>query len=188
VFRGKFVLSTLLNTPPPMAPADVPTLDESNKAAESVPKTVREQLEQHRKNPSCAPCHRLIDPPGFALENFNSVGQWRAIDADGKPIDAAGVLADGAKVDGPAALREAILSRPEAFATTVAERLMTYALGRGVEPSDMPVVRSIVKKAALNEYRLESIVMGIVESKPFQMRTRLQPADPANRVAQVREQ
>jgi hypothetical protein len=163
----------------------VPTLEESNKDA--APKTVREQLERHRNNPVCASCHRIIDPAGFALEKFNSVGQWREVTETGAAIDTGGVLADGAKVDGPIALRNAILSRPEAFTTVLTERLMTYALGRGVEPSDMPVVRSIVKKSAPNNYRLESIVQSIVESAPFQMRTRLEPAEPTTRVAQSQE-
>ncbi len=185
VFRGKFVLTTFLNTPPPPPLPNVPTLEESNKDA--APKTVREQLERHRNNPVCASCHRIIDPAGFALEKFNSVGQWREVTETGAAIDTGGVLADGSKVDGPIALRNAILSRPEAFATVLTERLMTYALGRGVEPSDMPVVRSIVKKSAPNNYRLESIVQSIVESAPFQMRTRLEPAEPTTRVAQSLE-
>ena len=185
VFRGKFVLTTFLNTPPPPPLPNVPTLEESNKDA--APKTVREQLERHRNNPVCASCHRIIDPAGFALEKFNSVGQWREVTETGAAIDTGGVLADGAKVDGPIALRNAILSRPEAFATVLTERLMTYALGRGVEPSDMPVVRSIVKKSAPNNYRLESIVQSIVESAPFQMRTRLESAEPTSRVAQSLE-
>ncbi len=176
VFRGKYVLSTFLNTPPPPPPPNVPTLDESNKEASTVPKTVRAQLELHRKNQPCAGCHRVIDPAGFALENFNSVGQWRDKDLDGAPLDVAGTLADGSQVNGPVALREAILSRPDAFVTVVTERMLTYALGRGLEPSDMPVVRRIVKKAAQNDYRLSSIVMGIVESAPFQMRTKLEAA------------
>jgi hypothetical protein len=174
VFRGKYVLSTFLNTPPPPAPPNVPTLEESIKEASTVPKTVRAQLELHRTNQPCAGCHRVIDPPGFALENFNSVGQWRATDADGAPLDATGTLADGSQVNGPVALREAILSRPDAFVTVVTEKMLTYALGRGLEPSDMPVVRRIVKKAAQNDYRLSSVVMGIVESAPFQMRTKLE--------------
>ena len=187
VFRGKFILNTFLNTPPPPPPPNVPSLEESNKsAATAAPKTVRAQLELHRKNPVCASCHRIIDPVGFALENFNSVGQWRDTGADGAPIDAAGVLADGSKVDGPAALREVILSRPEAFVTTLTERMLIYALGRGLEPSDMPVVRRIVRKAAQNEYHLASIIMGIVESAPFQMRTTLDPAEPVNRVARTK--
>jgi mono/diheme cytochrome c family protein len=178
VFRGKYVLNTFLNTPPPPAPPNVPTLDESNKSAPAVPKTVRAQLELHRKNQPCAGCHRVIDPPGFALENFDSVGQWRDKDPDGAPLDVAGTLADGTQVSGPVALREAILSRPDAFTTVVTEKMLTYALGRGLEPSDMPVVRRIVKKAAQNDYRLSSIVMGIVESAPFQMRTKLEATEP----------
>ncbi len=184
VFRGKYILSTFLNTPPPAPPPNVPTLDESNKEAAAVPKTVRAQLELHRKNEPCATCHRVIDPPGFALENFDSVGKWRDKAADGSPLDVAGVLADGSKVNGPAALREAIASRPVAFVTVITEKMLTYALGRGLEPSDMPVVRKIVKKSVQNDYRLSSIVMGIVESAPFQMRTKLEP-EPARGQADV---
>jgi mono/diheme cytochrome c family protein len=188
VFRGKFILSTFLDTPPPPPPPNVPTLEESTKAATTAPKTVREQLELHRKNAACASCHRIIDPPGFALEHFNPVGQWRETDAGGAPLDSAGVLADGSKVDGPIALRNAILSRPDAFVTTLTNRMLTYALGRGLEPSDMPVVRRIVKKAALNDYRFESIIVGIVQSPPFQMRTMLEPPETTNTVAQTRVQ
>jgi mono/diheme cytochrome c family protein len=187
VYRGKYVLSTLLDTPPIPPPPNVPTLEESNKAGAVQAKTLREQVEAHRANPTCAGCHRVIDPPGFALEHFNSIGQWRESDEKGRPIDSAGVLADGTKVDGPIALREAILKRPEAFATVVTTRLMTYALGRGLEPSDMPIVRKIVKKAALDDYRFATIISGIVESPLFQMRTRLEPSD-TNTVAQSREQ
>jgi hypothetical protein len=180
VFRGKYVLSTFLNTPPTPPPPNVPTLEESNKGVAALPKTVREQLELHRKNPACASCHRVIDPVGFALENFNSVGIWRNTGADGAPLDTSGTLADGTKVNGPAALREAILSRPDAFTTLVTEKMLTYALGRGLEPSDMPVVRRIEKKAAQNDYRLSAIVKGIVESAPFLMRTKLEPSESAN--------
>jgi mono/diheme cytochrome c family protein len=183
VYRGKFVLTTFLNTPPPPPLPNVPTLEEAAKGAKTAPKTVRETLELHRSSPVCASCHSIIDPPGFALENFNSVGQWREKTENGAPIDAAGVLADGAKVNGPVALRSAILSRPDAFATVLTERIMTYALGRGVEPSDMPVVRGIVKKAGQSNYRLASIVQSIVESAPFQMRTRLEPEGTPTRVA-----
>jgi mono/diheme cytochrome c family protein len=188
VFRGKFILSTFLDTPPPPPPPKVPTLEESTKGAATPPKTVREQLELHRKNPGCASCHRIIDPPGFALEHFNPVGQWRERGAGDAPIDSAGVLADGSTVDGPIALRDAILSRPDAFVTTLTNRLFTYALGRGLEPSDMPVVRRIVKKAAQNDYRFESIIMGIVQSPSFQMRTRLEPPETTNTVAQAKVQ
>jgi mono/diheme cytochrome c family protein len=174
VFRGKYVLSTFLNTPPPQPPPNVPTLDESNKAAGSVPKTVRAQLELHRKNQPCASCHRIIDPAGFALENFDSVGKWRNTGPDGAALDVAGTLADGSQINGPVALREAIAGRPNAFTTVVTEKMLTYALGRGLEPSDMPVVRKIVREAAQHDYRLSSIVMGIVKSAPFQMRTKLE--------------
>jgi len=184
VYRGKFVLATFLNTPPPPPLPNVPALEEAAKGAKAAPKTVRETLELHRSSPVCASCHRIIDPPGFALENFNSVGQWREKTENGAPIDTAGVLADGTKVNGPGALRDAILSRPDAFITVLTERIMTYALGRGVEPSDMPVVRSIVKKAGQGNYRLASIVQSIVESAPFQMRTRLEPEGTPNKVAQ----
>jgi hypothetical protein len=183
VFRGAYVLSTFLNTPPPPPPPNVPTLEESNKAAESAPKSVREQLELHRQSPSCSGCHRVIDPPGFALENFNSVGQWRAAMPNGAKIDANGVLADGSKLNGPVDLRQAIVKRPEAFVTVITQRMMTYALGRGLEAADMPVVRRIVRKAGLNNYRLSTIVNEIIASAPFQMRTRLEPAQPSNTVA-----
>jgi hypothetical protein len=184
VFRGKYVLSTFLNTPPPPPPPNVPSLDESNKDSK-VPKTVRAQLELHRKNQPCMGCHRVIDPAGFALENFDSVGVWRDKGPDGAPLDVAGTLADGTQVNGPVALREAILSRPDAFVTVVTEKMLMYALGRGLEPGDMPVVRRIVKKAAQNDYRLSSIVLGIVESAPFQMRTKLEPAENASVPADI---
>ena len=186
VYRGKYILSTFMNTPPPPPLPNVPTLEESNKDA--APKTVREQLERHRNPPQCAGCHRVIDPPGFALEHFNPVGQWRETTENGATIDAGGVLADGTKVDGPAALRQAILSRPDSFATVLTERMMTYALGRGVEPSDMPVVRKIVAQAARSGYRFESIVLGIIESAPFQMRTTLESSAGSTRVASATPQ
>jgi len=137
---------------------------------------VRDQLELHRQNAACTSCHRVIDPPGFALENFNSVGQWRTAMDNGAKIDANGVLADGSKLDGPVELRKAIAGRPEAFATVITGRMMVYALGRGLEPADMPVVRRIVKKAGQNGYGLGTIVNEIIASAPFQMRTRLEAA------------
>lgn len=169
VLRGKYIISNLLNTPPLPPPAAVPDLEES--VEKDRPTTVREQLERHRANPACASCHRNIDPVGFALENFDAVGQWRTTTREGLPIDAAGMLADGTKVDGPAALRAALRARPEVFVGTVTEKLLTYALGRGLEPRDMPVVRRIVRDAAARDYSLQSIIVGIVKSVPFQMRT-----------------
>jgi mono/diheme cytochrome c family protein len=171
VLRGKYIISNLLNTPPLPPPPNVPELEAS--ASPDRPTTVREQLERHRANPVCASCHRNIDPVGFALESFDPVGQWREVTSTGLPVDAAGMLADGTKVDGPAALRQALLARPEVFVGTVTEKLMIYALGRGLEPIDMPVVRSVVRSAARDEFAMQSIILGIVRSVPFQMRTTL---------------
>jgi hypothetical protein len=185
VYRGKYILANLLDTPPIPPPPNVPTLEESNKSGKVEAKTLREQVEQHRANQPCAGCHRVIDPPGFALEHYNSIGQWREKDEKGREIDSNGILADGTTVDGPVALREAILKRPEAFATLLTTRLLTYALGRGLEPADMPIVRKIVKKAAADDYRFATIIAGIVDSPVFQMRT-VEPSD--NTVASAKEQ
>jgi mono/diheme cytochrome c family protein len=171
IIRGKYVISNFLNTPPLPPPANVPQLEAS--APKDRPSTVREQLELHRANAVCAACHRSMDPIGFALENFNAVGQWQDVTKDGLKIDSAGVLFDGTKVDGPVALRKAMLARPEVFVGTVTEKLMIYALGRGLEPVDMPVVRSIMRGAAKNNYAMQSIVLGIVQSSAFQMRTKI---------------
>jgi hypothetical protein len=185
IIRGKFILTEFWNNPPPAPPADVPALEES--APVGRPSTVREQLELHRANPTCATCHNIMDPVGFALENFDADGSWRDRTREGLEIDSAGILADGTSVDGPAALREALLQDPRVFASTVTEKLLIYALGRGLEPADMPVVRQIMRRAAADEYRLQSIIMGIVDSFPFQMR-RNRPADgEAVTIAQARE-
>lgn len=177
ILRGKFITTEFWNNPPPAPPADVPQLEES--APEGRPSTVREQLEVHRANPTCAACHNNIDPIGFALENFDPVGQWRDTTREGLEIDAAGILGDGRAIDGPVALRAALLSDPEVFASTVTEKLLIYALGRGLEPADMPVVRSILRNAAETDYALSSIILGVVDSFPFQMRRNLPPADQA---------
>ncbi len=171
VLRGKYIISNLLNVPPLPPPAVVPDLNES--AHKDKPSTVREMLERHRSNPTCAACHRNIDPVGFALENFDAVGQWQSRTREGLPIDSAGVLADGTKVNGPTALRNAILSRPDVFVGTITEKMLIYALGRGLDPVDMPVVRGIVRGAAAQNYAMQQIVLGIVRSTPFQMRTKL---------------
>jgi hypothetical protein len=171
VLRGKYIISNLMNTPPLPPPAVVPDLEES--AHKDRPSTVREQLERHRANAVCGSCHRNIDPVGFALENFDAVGQWRTATKEGLAIDAAGVLADGTKVDGPVALRKALLSRPDVFAGTVTEKLLIYALGRGLEAVDMPVVRDVVRKSAAKNYPMQEILMGIVKSAPFHMRTKM---------------
>ena len=169
IIRGKFIVTEFWNNPPPLPPADVPALEES--APKDRPSTVREQLELHRANPTCAACHNNIDPLGFALENFDVDGSWRDATREGLDIDSAGILADGTPVDGPVQLRAALLADPEFFSGTVTEKMMIYALGRGLEPADMPVVREIVRNAAAHDYSLVSIVLGIVDSYPFQMRT-----------------
>ncbi len=166
VLRGKWLLDNLLGMPPAEPPADVPALAENHGGAE--PKTVRERLEQHRANPSCAVCHRMMDPPGFALEPFDAIGRWRATDAHGAPIDAMGALADGTVVDGPSALRNAVMTHRLSFVRTITEKLLTYAVGRRMEALDQPVVRGIVADAG--NYRWSSIILGIVKSTPFQMR------------------
>ncbi len=134
VLRGKWILTNILGTPPPAPPPNVPALKENNEGGKIL--SVRERLEEHRKSPACASCHKIMDPLGFALENFDAIGQWRAKSEDGAPIDASGVLLDGSKVNGPATLRAALMSRPEVFVTTLTEKLMTYALGRGVDYND----------------------------------------------------
>jgi hypothetical protein len=184
IIRGKFIVTEFWNNPPPAPPPSVPALEES--APKDRPSTVREQLERHRADPNCAACHNNIDPVGFALENFDADGSWREETREGLEIDAAGILADGRVVDGPIALREALLAKPELFAGTVAEKLLIYALGRGLEPADMPVVRSIVRNAADRGYGLKAIVLGIVDSYPFQMRMN-GSASGGETVAQARE-
>jgi cytochrome c551/c552 len=168
VQRGKWLLENIMGTPPNPPPAGVPPLKEN--APGGKPLTVRERMEQHRVNQPCAGCHKALDPLGFALDNFDAVGAWRTLGEDGSPIDATGVLADGTKVSGPVDLRNALLSRPNVFVGTMTEKLMTYALGRGVEYYDMPAIRAIVHEAAHNDYRFSSLIMGVVKSTPFQMR------------------
>ena len=168
VLRGKWVLENLLGTPPAPPPPDVPALEETAAGGEAL--SVREATERHRANPVCASCHRLMDPPGFALEQFDAVGRFRARTAAGAPIDASGELPDGVRFDGAAGLRAALASRPERFVRTLAEKLMTYALGRGLEHYDAPAVRAVVRGAARDDYRFSSLVAGIVRSLPFRMR------------------
>src|SRR4029453_6561201 len=148
-------------------PPDVPQLKPPEEGQK--PKTLREQMAEHRSNPTCATCHKVMDPVGLALENFGAVGAWRTNEAGG-PIDASGQLADGSPVDGVVTLRKAILDRPELFVGTMTEKLMKYALGRGVAPEDMPAVRRVLREAAANDNRFSSLVLGIVRSVPFQMR------------------
>ena len=168
VLRAKWLLENVLGTPPAPPPPDIPPLPAGGEAGE--PRTVRERLAQHRANPACAACHAPMDPLGFALENFDAIGRWRTSDA-GFPVDASAVLADGVTTfDGPEGLRRVLLDRSEQFVETVVEKLLVYALGRGVESHDRPVIRGIVRRAAEDDYRWSSLVLGIVESAPFRMR------------------
>jgi hypothetical protein len=168
VLRGKWVLENLLGTPPPPPPADVPEL--VAKAKDGKVLSLRAQMEQHRSNAVCASCHARMDPIGFALENYDGVGKWRDEEA-GTRIDASGKLPDGSEFSGPAGLTQLMVTKyREDFVRTVTEKLMTYALGRGVEYYDNPTVRAIARQAAADNYRLSSLIISIVKSTPFQMR------------------
>jgi mono/diheme cytochrome c family protein len=169
VSRGKWVLENLLGTPAPIPPPGVETNLGGAEAAKT--SSLRQRLEAHRASPVCASCHRIMDPMGFALENFDSIGEWREFDGPSR-IDSTGQLADGTPVSGPGDLRRAVLSRSDAFMTTATEKLYTYALGRPVHSYDMPTVRGIVRLAAANENRFSSLVMGIIESDAFQKRVK----------------
>jgi hypothetical protein len=173
VLRGKWILDNVLGAPPPPPPPSVPPLPESGEGG-SQASSVRGRLERHRNNPVCASCHARMDPLGFALENFDGVGRWRARGEGDTPIDTAAVLPDGTTFDGPSELRALLVSRRAEFAATVATKLLTYALGRGVEYYDLPAVRAIVRGAASTDYRWSSIVLGIAESVPFQMSVKRQ--------------
>jgi mono/diheme cytochrome c family protein len=180
VLRGAWILEAITGTPPAPPPPDVEAFPETEEGEQ--PKTVRERLEVHRESPACNGCHGAMDPLGFALENFDAIGKWRDIDRDaGVPIDASGLLADGTVVDGPAALRKALLERPEMFVQTLTEKLMIFALSRSIEHHDMPAVRQIVKRAAAEDFRFSAILAGIVMSDQFRM-ARLPDDDEADRV------
>ena len=166
--RGKWVLNNILGTPPPPPLPNVPSLKDDDAQTKAL--SMRERLAQHRADPVCAACHRIMDPLGFALENFDAIGKWRTVNADNTPIDVSGELPDGTKFEGPAGLQEILLSQREQFVNTFIAKLLTYALGRGVEYYDMPAVRKIKHDASASEYRWSSIVVGIVKSLPFQMR------------------
>jgi mono/diheme cytochrome c family protein len=168
VKRGKWVLENVLGSPPPPPPPNVPALKETQSIGKVL--TMRERMAEHRANPYCAGCHSMIDPVGFALENFDPIGRYRMVDEAYKPVDASGVLPDGTKFSDLAGFRTALISHPDRFVTTLTEKLMTYALGRGVEYYDMPAVRKIVNDAAHKNYRFSSLILGVIKSVPFEMR------------------
>jgi len=171
--RGKWILANVLGAPPPPPPPDVPSLQEDGDVRNL---TMRARMEQHRTNPVCASCHALMDPLGFALENFDAVGKWRTtIGADDAPIDTSGVTPDGSKFNGPAGLRNLLMERQQEFVSAVTERLLTYALGRGTEYYDQPAIRKVLRDAQGSDYRWSSLILGIVRSTPFQMRGSHQP-------------
>jgi hypothetical protein len=167
VLRGKWILQNILGVVPPDPPPNIPAFPESSNVTQSV-QSVRARLAQHRANAACASCHSMIDPPGFALEHFNAVGQWRELDESLQPVDATGTLPDGTRFDGVGELRQALLNPPTRFVTTLTEKLFTYALGRGLEYYDAPAVRKVVRETAADQYRLSSLIVEIVRSLPFQ--------------------
>ncbi len=173
VQRGKWVMLVLLGTPPPAPPPNVPPFKETGENEK--PMSVRATMEAHRKNEPCRSCHQLMDPIGLALENFDAVGQWRTKDA-GMPVDTNGRMFDGSKVDGPVTLRNAILSHTDAVTGNFTEKLLSYALGRVIDDNDMPMVRSIERAAARDNFKFSSYVLGVVKSMPFQMRRADAPA------------
>jgi hypothetical protein len=187
VVRGRWLLENMLGAPPPAPPPDVPVLKESG--ADGAPRSVRERLEAHRKDPGCAVCHVRMDPLGFSLENFDALGKWRTT-SDGAPIDASGSLPDGSRFEGVAGLRTLLLSHRHDFVRTFTEKLLAYAMGRGIESYDLPAVRAIAKDAASDDHRWSSIIMGIVRSRPFSMSTSApsQPAVPASTAARTSAQ
>jgi len=167
VLRGKWVLENVLGTPPPPPPANVPPLAER---ATGKMLSMRERMAEHRKNAVCATCHQLMDPTGLSMESFDAIGRWRARDEDGSPLDVSGQLPGGQAFEGVDGLRQALLARPEVFVSTMAEKLLTFGLGRGIDYRDRPAIRAIVRRAAQDEYRFSSLVLAVVRSAPFQMR------------------
>jgi hypothetical protein len=182
VLRGAWLLDHVLGSPPADPPPDVEALIESVPGKPTA--TVRERLESHRANPSCNGCHGVMDPIGFALENFDAVGRWRVRDREvGAAIDATGVLVDGTPLDGPVSLRKALLERPEQFVQTFTEKLMIYALGRTLTYKDMPTIRKIVRDAAPDDYRFSAIVLGVIDSDQFRRERAIDPGTVAAQVA-----
>jgi hypothetical protein len=172
VLRGKWLLENLLGAPPPPPPPNIPDLQERNAQGQVL--SLRQRMEQHRRNPSCASCHARMDPLGFALENFDAVGRWRDLGEGGSAVDTSGTLPDGSSFTDPATFRRALLAHQPEMTATVAEKLLTYALGRPLEYYDAPAIRRIVSEAAPFEHRWSSLVLGVVRSTPFMMRVSAQ--------------
>ena len=172
VLRGKWILENLLGAPPPPPPPDVPELETGDEGSAA---SLREALERHRASPACAACHARLDPLGFALENFDAVGAFRTEEEEGVPVDPSGALPDGTLIDGPDGLRRVLLDRRHEFVETLAAKLLTYALGRGVESYDQPAVREIRRRAEAREYRFSALVSAIVDSVPFRFRRAPEP-------------
>jgi mono/diheme cytochrome c family protein len=181
VIRGKWILENLLGTPPPLPPPDVPPLEENPNAGAGA--SVRERIEKHRANAACAACHKIMDPIGLALENFDAIGRWRTVD-EKVAIDASAQLVDGTSIDGPAGLRKALLGRPEAFVGALTEKLLMYGVGRETKYYDLPAVRAVMRQASRNRYRFSDLVLGIVRSGPFQMRMKDDGNDGISRKAE----
>jgi hypothetical protein len=168
VLRGKWILENIIGAPPPPPPPSVPAFEETT--ADGRPRAMREAMEQHRKNPACAGCHLPMDPLGFALENFDAIGRWRTADESGAPIDSSGVLPDGTAFDGFQGLQAALAARSDDFVATLTEKLLTYALGRGLVPADAPVVRQISRETLRKGGRFSAVIVGIAQSTPFRLR------------------
>ena len=168
MIRGKWILENIFGTPPPPPLPNVPELKEERNPTKVLP--MREQMKQHRANPVCASCHAQMDELGFALENFDAIGEWRDRDAAGSPIDASAKLPDGTTFKGPVELRQVLLKHGDDFLTTITEKLLTYALGRGLDATDAPAIRRIKRDAARANYSFAALVRGVVASVPFHMR------------------
>jgi hypothetical protein len=187
VARGKWFLQTFLGVSPPDPPPNVPAIKDKpvDSTGNAKAPTMRQIMEMHHTSPTCASCHKIFEPIGLALENFDAVGSWRTEDGD-SPVDASGVIVDGTKVDGVASLRDWMVGRSDQFVRVVTEKLLTYALGRGVEYQDMPTVRSIVRDSAPGKYKFSAIVLGIVKSPTFQMNMKIDTGEKLAGVAQQR--
>ena len=166
MLRGKWLLANMLGAPPPPPPVDVPSLKDAGQDGQ--PRSLRDRMELHRKNPACAGCHQRMDPLGFALENFDALGKWRTV-ADGEKVDASASLPDGTTFEGIAGLRDLLMKHKDDYVRTLTEKLLAYSIGRGIEYYDLPAIRKIARNSAPADYRWSSLILGIVRSSPFSM-------------------